>query len=129
VCLEYIEASLEPSFQRIVILDGPSVLSRPRLDALQANVGALPLGEGVLRMCIQEAMDSGIIGREPAWALGYIVSGALENVTRVIAMSAENLKAPNRKILTTALVRFLDRMRINQVTGRKAKGIARRHRS
>ena len=105
------------------------MLSRPRLDALQANVGALPLGEGVLRMCIQEAMDTGIIARERAWALGYIVSGALENVTRVIAMSAEDLKAPNRKILTSALVRFLERTRVDRVTARKPKGLARRRRS
>jgi AcrR family transcriptional regulator len=122
ICLEYIDAAMDPSFQRIVVLDGPSVLSRPRLDRLQENVGALPLGEGVIRLCIQEAMDSGIINGEPAWALGYLISGAVENVTRVIAMSAEKDKQANKKVLTATLVRLLERMRLRpprKLRGRK----------
>ncbi len=120
--LEYVDASMEPSFQQIVILDGPSVLSRPLLDNLQDNSGALPLGQGMLRMCIQESMDNGIIEPEHAWALAYLISGALENVSRVIAMSPEGLKQTNRKILAAAFVRFIERLRIDQPGRKRMRG-------
>jgi len=62
-----VDASMENRrSSRIVVLDGPSVLSRPLLDNLQDNAGALPLGQGMLRMCVQESMDNGISSRR-AW--------------------------------------------------------------
>jgi hypothetical protein len=113
---------MEPSFQQIVILDGPSVLSRPLLDNLQDNAGALPLGQGMLRMCLQESMDNGVIEPERAWALAYLISGALENISRVIAMSPEGLKQTNRKILAAAFVRFIERLRIDKAGRKRTRG-------
>jgi AcrR family transcriptional regulator len=124
--LEYVDASMDPSFQQIVILDGPSVLSRPLLDNLQENSGALPLGQGMLRMCLQESMDNGIIEPERAWALAYLISGALENISRVIAMSPEGLKQVNRKILASAFVRFIERLRIDRPDRKDHKMRARK---
>ena len=122
-CLEYIDASMEPSFQQIVIRDGPSVLTRVRLDQVQANAGALPLGEGMLRMSLQEAMDAGIIEPEPAWSLGFLISGLVEVVSRVIAMSSDRDQQANRKILAAAFVRLLERLRIDTLDKKRiAKG-------
>jgi AraC-like DNA-binding protein len=55
---------------------------------------------------------------QSAWALAYLISGALENISRVIAMSPDGLKQVNRKILAAAFVRFIERLRIDKSDSR-----------
>jgi len=77
----------------------------------------------MLRMCLQESMDNGVIEPERAWALAYLISGALENISRVIAMTPERDKQTNRKILAAAFVRFIERLQIDK-SDRKHKKVS-----
>jgi AcrR family transcriptional regulator len=109
-CDTYLDASLDPSVQRIVLLDAPHVFSRQNLAQLQALTGTGLIGPGLMRMFLQELMDSGVLVRQNAWSLSVLIGGALDAGALEIALAPD--KSMWRRELGEAIVRLLECLRI-----------------
>ena len=109
-CEAYLEASLDPAVQRIVLLDAPRVFSRPTLTQLQAVTGSGLVGPGLMRMFLQDLMDKGVLVRQNAWSFSVLVGGALEAAALEIASSPD--KDLWRRELEASLLVLLERMKI-----------------
>jgi AcrR family transcriptional regulator len=111
-CHVYLDASLDPAVQRIVLLEAPRVFSRRTLSELQAVTGPGLIGPGLMRMFLQELMDTGVIFRQNAWSLSILISGALDAAALEIATAPD--KAMWRRELGLAVDNLLDRLRISK---------------
>ena len=78
----FLDGCLQPAMQRIVILDGPSVLGWEEWRATDTRHGLGLLTEG-LRM----TMEAGAIPAQPAEPLAHLLLGALNEAAMVIARS------------------------------------------
>jgi AcrR family transcriptional regulator len=78
----WLDASTEPDLQRIVLLDGPSVLGwdRWREICLRHTVGLIA---GLL----QHGMDSGVLAPQPVLALTHVLVGAVDEAALYIAQA------------------------------------------
>lgn len=76
----FLEACTEPEAQRIVLLDGPSVLGWDRWREIAAEHG-LGLIEGTLRA----AIEAGAIPEQPLRPLAHVLMGALDEAGMLIA--------------------------------------------
>jgi AcrR family transcriptional regulator len=76
----WLDASTEPDLQRIVLLDGPSVLGwdRWREICLRHTVGLIA---GLL----QHGMDRGVLAPQPVLALTHVLVGAIDEAALYIA--------------------------------------------
>ena len=87
----YLEACLDPGFQRIALLDGPSVLGWDRMREVEADYGLALLKKG-----IQQAIDAGRIRRRDVDSLAHLMFGALcEGAMYVVR--AEDTDAARRR--------------------------------
>jgi len=109
-CEVYLEAALDPAVQRIVLLDAPRVFTRSALTQLQAVTGSGLIGPGLMRMFLQDLMDSGVLVRQNAWAMSVLLGGALEAAALEIATAPD--KQMWRQGLEHGLVALLERLRI-----------------
>jgi AcrR family transcriptional regulator len=110
-CEVYLDACLDPAVQRIVLLDAPRVFSRQSLFQLQAETGSGLIGQGLMRMFLQELMDRGITVRHNAWTLSVLLSGALESAALEIALAPD--KELWRRELGAGFVSLLERLKIS----------------
>lgn len=78
----FLRACLDPAVQRIVLVDGPSVLGWDTWQDIEAEYGL-----AVIRAGLQEAMDAGAIQRQPVDALAHLVLGALNHGSMLLARS------------------------------------------
>jgi len=76
----FLDHSLEPEVQRIVLLDAPAVLGWERWREIGARYG-LGLIEGVLTI----GMEQGEIRRQPVESLAHALLGALDEVAMFVA--------------------------------------------
>jgi AcrR family transcriptional regulator len=103
----FLDASLEPEIQRIVLIDAPAVLgwNAYRDIAQRYSLGALETS-------VQEAMDAGIIETQPVRPLARLIVGALEEACMLIG-SADDLKTA-RAEAGAAVRRLLDGLRVRR---------------
>ena len=80
----FLDHSLEPEVQRIVLLDAPAVLGWERWREIGARYG-LGLIEGVLAI----GMERGEIRRQPVEPLAHALLGALDEVAMFVARAAD----------------------------------------
>lgn len=80
----FLQACTEPEAQRIVLLDGPSVLGWDRWREIAAEHG-LGLIEGTL----QAAIDAGAIRDQPVRPLAHILMGALDEAAMLVARAED----------------------------------------
>jgi AcrR family transcriptional regulator len=80
----FLDHSLEPEVQRIVLLDAPAVLGWERWREIGARYG-LGLIEGVLTI----GMEQGEIRRQPVEALAHALLGALDEVAMFVARAED----------------------------------------
>jgi len=76
----FLELCAEPDVQRIVLIDGPSVLNWDVWRAIDSEY-VLELVESVL----QRAIDDGVLVAQPARALAQVLLGALHEAAMVVA--------------------------------------------
>lgn len=76
----FLDACLAPDVQRIVLLEGPSVLGWRRWRELDEQYGL-----GITRMGLQAAMDAGSIRPLPLEPLAHMMLGALVEAGLVVA--------------------------------------------
>lgn len=84
----FLDACLEPAVQRIVLQEGPSVLGWEmwyEIDTRHAH--------GLIAHGLQEAMDAGVLPRQPVDALAHLFMGAVTQAGMVVAGADEPAKA------------------------------------
>jgi AcrR family transcriptional regulator len=84
----WLDASTEPDLQRIVLLDGPSVLGwdRWREICLRHTVG-------LIAAFIQDGMDRGSLSPQPVQALTHVLVGAVDEAALYIAQADDGAAA------------------------------------
>jgi len=76
----FLDASVTPEVQRIMLVDGPAVLGWDVWRAADADYGL-----EMLAQAIQRAIDTGRIIPQPAKALAHVLLGALDEAAMVVA--------------------------------------------
>lgn len=76
----FLDASATPEVQRIMLVDGPSVLG---WDMWRGADGDYALG--ILEAALQRAIDAGRIVPQPARALAHVLLGAVDEAAMVVA--------------------------------------------
>lgn len=80
----FLAACAEPEAQRIVLLDGPSVLGWDRWRAIAAEHGL-----GLIEASLQAAIDAGAIEPRPVRALAHVLMGALDEAAMLVARAGD----------------------------------------
>lgn len=75
----FLQACTEPEAQRIVLLDGPSVLGWDRWREIAAEHGL-----GLIEASLQAAMDAGAIAAQPVRPLAHVLMGALDEAAMLV---------------------------------------------
>jgi hypothetical protein len=91
----FLQACTEPEVQRIVLLDGPSVLGWDRWREIGAEHGL-----GLIEATIQAAIDAGAIRAQPVRPLAHVLMGALDEAAMLVAR-AENPEAARAEVSET----------------------------
>lgn len=80
----FLQASTEPEAQRIVLLDGPSVLGWDRWREIAAEHGL-----GLIEATLQAAIDAGAIADQPVRPLAHVLMGALDEAAMFVARAED----------------------------------------
>jgi AcrR family transcriptional regulator len=80
----FLQACTEPEAQRIVLLDGPSVLGWDRWREIAAEHGL-----GLIEATLQAAVDAGAIADQPVRPLAHVLMGALDEAAMVVARAED----------------------------------------
>jgi AcrR family transcriptional regulator len=100
-CHAWLDACLDPAVQRVVLLDGPTVLGWEECRRIDARYGTRSL-----RNCLEAAMAQGAVPRQPAAPLARILAGALDVAALEIALAADRRAA--RRSVGRAIDTLLD---------------------
>jgi AcrR family transcriptional regulator len=101
----FLDASLEPDVQRIVLLDAPAVLGWQRWREIAADYGL-----GLIESSLRSAIEAGQIAEQPVKPLAHVLVGALDEAAMLVAR-AEDPKVAKAEV-TAALGRLLDGLRL-----------------
>jgi AcrR family transcriptional regulator len=80
----FLAASTEPETQRIVLLDGPSVLGWDRWREIASEHGL-----GLIEATLQAAIDAGAIDPQPVRPLAHVLMGALDEAAMLVARAED----------------------------------------
>lgn len=100
-CQATLDAHLDPSVRRIVLIDGPAVLGWEGVRDVELRYGAV-----VLRGALRKAMYAGVIERHPLVPLARLLNGALAEAISVVADSDDPVAA--RDEVGALVVRLLE---------------------
>jgi AcrR family transcriptional regulator len=78
----FLRACTVPEVQRIVLIDGPSVLGWDRWREIAAEHGL-----GLIEATLQAAVDAGAIPTQPVRPLAHLLMGALDEAALLVARS------------------------------------------
>jgi AcrR family transcriptional regulator len=97
----FMDASIEPEVQRIVLLDAPAVLGWERWREIAADYGL-----GLIESALGAAIEAGQIAEQPVKPLAHVLMGALDEAAMLVAR-AEDPKAAKAEV-TATLDRLLE---------------------
>jgi AcrR family transcriptional regulator len=80
----FLAASAEPETQRIVLLDGPSVLGWDRWREIAAEHGL-----GLIEATLRAAIEAGSIEPQPVRPLAHVLMGALDEAAMLVARAED----------------------------------------
>jgi AcrR family transcriptional regulator len=103
-CEASLDGCLDPTVQRILLIDGPAVLDWQELRQLDAHRGL-----GVMRATLKDVMDAGEIEHQPVGPLARLILGALTEAALAIARDADPVTA--RRQFGSSLARLIDGLR------------------
>lgn len=92
-CIAFLEGSLDPGVQRIVVLDGPAVLSWETVREIEARHSLAMIETG-----LRQAMESGRIEPRPPGPLAHMLFGALCEGAMTVARSGGDQRAAMREM-------------------------------
>ncbi len=87
-CRAFLAASLDPDFQRIVLVDGPAVLGWQAWRKMDAETSVRSLRAG-----LQELSKEGLLAPTPLEAMTQLLSGAMNELALWVAQSADREQA------------------------------------
>ena len=96
----FLQACTEPEAQRIVLLDGPSVLGWDRWREIAAEHGL-----GLIEASLRAAIEAGAIAEQPVRPLAHVLMGALDEAAMLVGRSddPERMRAEVGRTLDTLL--------------------------
>ena len=100
----YLDACIDPAVQRVVLLDGPSVLGWETWQEIEQRYGY-----GLVVAGVEAAIAAGLIAEQPVEALAHVLFGALTEAGMVVARADEPRTA--RSEMEAAMDRLLDGLR------------------
>ena len=106
-CAAFLDACLDPTVQRISLVDGPAVLGWEEHRRLDEKFGLR-----IVRDTLQEVMDARMIAPQPLDPLTHLLLAALSEAAMYIAQ-ANDIHAA-RKEMGKSLERLLDGMRVRE---------------
>ncbi len=101
----YLDACLDPAFQRIALIDAPAVLGWEEKRELDERYGL-----GLVRGVLQELMNAGLLAPQLLEPLTHLVLSVEREAARYIARADDMLAA--RKEMQASLERVFDGMRV-----------------
>jgi AcrR family transcriptional regulator len=96
----FLDACLDPARQRILLLDGPSLVAWEELRRIDAGRGF-----GLIGTLVGDAMDTGQLERQPVGPLAHLMLGAMYEASLAIARDKDPARA--RKRIGAALTRLV----------------------
>jgi AcrR family transcriptional regulator len=100
----YLDACIDPAVQRVVLLDGPSVLGWETWQEIEQRYGY-----GLVVAGVDAAIAAGLIAAQPVEPLAHVLFGALTEAGMVVARADEPRTA--RSEMEAAMDRLLDGLR------------------
>lgn len=100
----YLDVCLDPAVQRVVLVEGPSVLGWERWQEIEQRYGY-----GLVAAGIEAAMATGLIETQPVEPLAHVLFGALTEAGMVVARAGDPRAA--RSDMDEAMDRLLDGLR------------------
>jgi AcrR family transcriptional regulator len=97
----FLDACLDPARQRILLLDGPSLVAWEELRQIDAGRGF-----GLIATLLSDAMDAGRLERQPVGPLAHLMLGAMYEASLAIARDDDPARA--RKRIGAALTRLVE---------------------
>jgi AcrR family transcriptional regulator len=97
----FLDASLEPEVQRIVLLDAPAVLGWERWREIAGKYGL-----GVIEAALAAAIEAGQLTEQPVKPLAHLLMGALDEAAMVVARAGDQRAA--KAEMTATLNGLLD---------------------
>jgi AcrR family transcriptional regulator len=97
----FLDACLDPARQRILLLDGPSLVAWEELRAIDAGRGF-----GLIATLLGDAMKTGQLEPQPVGPLAHLILGAMHEASLAIARDKDPARA--RKRIGTALSRLVE---------------------
>ena len=85
--LAFLDAALDPAVQRVVLIDGPSVLGWE----VQKEISDAH-GLGLVREALDNLMQAGLIAKQPVEPLAHVLMAALHEASLLVARSADPKK-------------------------------------
>jgi AcrR family transcriptional regulator len=92
-CRAFLESSLDPGVQRIVLLDAPAVLGWETVREIEARYSMAMIERG-----LSQAIEEGRIGPRPTGPLAHMLFGALCEGAMTVARSGGNQRAAMRGV-------------------------------
>jgi AcrR family transcriptional regulator len=102
-CLAFLDAAMDPSVGRIVLLDAPAVLGWQTWREIDAAHGL-----GLVTEALDHVMDAGLIERQPLQPLAHLLLAALNEAAMLVA-NAEDPVA-TRALVGVTVERLLARL-------------------
>jgi AcrR family transcriptional regulator len=100
----YLDACIDPAVQRVVLLDGPSVLGWETWQEIEQRYGY-----GLVLAGVEAAIGAGLVSAQPVEPLAHVLFGALTEAGMVVARADEPRAA--RADMEAAMDRLLDGLR------------------
>jgi AcrR family transcriptional regulator len=100
----YLDACIDPAVQRVVLLEGPSVLGWQAWQDIEQRYGY-----GLVVAGVESAIGAGLIAAQPVEALAHVLFGALTEAGMVVARADDPGAA--RTEMEAAMDRLLDGLR------------------
>ena len=91
--LGFLDASLEPEVQRILLVDGPAVLGWDEWRALEARYGL-----GSIRALLEAAVDEGALARQPLDTTAHLLLAAVDEAALLIANAPDPPRARDEAV-------------------------------
>jgi AcrR family transcriptional regulator len=100
----YLDACLDPAIQRVVLVEGPSVLGWETWQEIESRYGY-----GLVVAGVEAAMAAGLVDTQPVAPLAHVLFGALTEAGMVVARAGDPRAA--RAEMDEAMDRLLDGLR------------------
>jgi AcrR family transcriptional regulator len=103
----YLDACIDPAVQRVVLLEGPSVLGWQTWQEIEQRYGY-----GLVVAGVEAAIGAGLIAAQPVEPLAHVLFGALTEAGMVVARADDSDAA--RAEMEAAMDRLLDGLRASK---------------